>query len=376
MRAYLAAAANPSNPPAGQQPQPQPQRYYYEGLALKPVVDASAEPLLRGWYQVEAAFDASVGVVVLDVSYEPCGNKSMPRYSRRLSLGWDSCNGQLEETAESCSTLPRGQHWAAWSGVLAAGEGSFMRMREGLDQILLRYVGRGQSCMHRAVHAPLLYTACKHTWSSDLGHGWVAFSSVYVEYPLKNKYIIMALKNKHDVIYCGLPSGTRAPLKSACSMQSSAVPYGDSINVMSFCRPMPFFSHFFVVGVKDEMAALGGILSSTIVDVAAPGRRPRMVTCFGLTREERCNALQQAKVVVLFLSPSLWEDEESMADLRQASSLGKQVVMVQVRHVRSGACVRGIGRPTLFAALPACLPASLPACLINPLPCLPTSSGP
>ena len=230
--------------------------------------------------------------------------------------------------------------------------------------------------MHRAVHAPLLYTACKHTWSSDLGHGWVAFSSVYVEYPLKNKYIIMALKNKHDVIYCGLPSGTRAPLKSACSMQSSTVPYGDSINVMSFCRPMPFFSHFFVVGVKDEMAALGGILSSTIVDVAAPGRRPRMVTCFGLTREERCNALQQAKVVVLFLSPSLWEDEESMADLRQASSLGKQVVMVQVRHVRSGACVRGIGRPTLFAALPACLPASLPACLINPLPCLPTSSGP
>eukprot|EP00198_Chlamydomonas_reinhardtii_P010886 XP_001700223.1 predicted protein [Chlamydomonas reinhardtii] len=91
--------------------------------------------LLRGWYQVEAEFEADARRIHLDVSYEPKAGRSMPKYKHRMELEWEAqgAGGVLQ-----LGEVKQGKYWGRWTGEAVGGEGGELQLTEEEDFIVLR----------------------------------------------------------------------------------------------------------------------------------------------------------------------------------------------------------------------------------------------
>ncbi|PNW89011.1 hypothetical protein CHLRE_01g054600v5 [Chlamydomonas reinhardtii] len=133
--AYLAPRPGAAPPPAPLRlPSAHLPRFYYEGVAYHRPPDGGPV-LLRGWYQVEAEFEADARRIHLDVSYEPKAGRSMPKYKHRMELEWEAqgAGGVLQ-----LGEVKQGKYWGRWTGEAVGGEGGELQLTEEEDFIVLR----------------------------------------------------------------------------------------------------------------------------------------------------------------------------------------------------------------------------------------------
>lgn len=135
VQAYLAPRPGAAPPPAPLRlPSAHLPRFYYEGVAYHRPPDGGPV-LLRGWYQVEAEFEADARRIHLDVSYEPKAGRSMPKYKHRMELEWEAqgAGGVLQ-----LGEVKQGKYWGRWTGEAVGGEGGELQLTEEEDFIVLR----------------------------------------------------------------------------------------------------------------------------------------------------------------------------------------------------------------------------------------------
>eukprot|EP00798_Chlamydomonas_sp_ICE-L_P007088 gene7088-190_t len=196
-----------------------------------PATEAADEPCMRSDTAgldednqdagTPAAIAACMGTLELDISYEPKINESMPAYKHTAMMAWTPGSVHIHQTSESLE----GRYWATWTGQM---------LPYNADSITAGDLTEAEQQQKQQEKQQE-----QQQQQQDHQDGRDASSST----------IPAALHFKeHD----------------------------DDI----ILKPMPFLWHFYVLGAPD-CGALAGILASTLIEVAAPGRKPRVYIACG-----------------------------------------------------------------------------------------------